>query len=83
MDALEAPLKPRRSLSGDSGFTMVSVTDDDKVTGITVGVVLLLEMVIPEGVEVESEVGRGASGLEGSAPGEVEIEREAKESKEC
>jgi hypothetical protein len=82
MDA-EALLKPRRSLSENSGFTVVSDADDDKVTGITVGVVILLEMVIPEGVVVESEVGRGASGLEGSAPGEVESDREAKESTEC
>lgn len=76
-------LKPTRSLSKDSGFTAVSDTEDDKVTGIAVGVVLLLEMGIPEGAVVGSEVRRGASGLEDSAPGEVESEREAKESTEC
>lgn len=72
-------LKPLRSLSDDSGFT---VDSDTKVTGMATGV-LLPVMLIPEGEMVDWEVGRGASGFEERAPGEVEREREARESREC
>jgi hypothetical protein len=81
---VDPPLKLTGSLSDASGFTVVdSDTEDEEVTGIAVGVVLSPVIETPEGVAVlESEVGRGARGLEESA-GEVESEREARESREC
>ena len=81
---LEALLKPSLSLSEeDSGLRVVSDSDGEEVARAAIGVVLFREMLIPEGPVVDCEDGRGASGLEVRAPGEVESESEARESKEC
>jgi hypothetical protein len=85
VDPLEVLLNPMsRSLSDDSGFTVISDTEDEEVLiGIATGVVLLPAILIPDWEEVDWEVGRGASGLEDRGNGEVESEREARESREC
>ena len=84
VDPLEVLMKPSLSLSeAGSAFRAVSDNEGEEVARAAIGVVLLREMLIPEGTVVDCEDGRGASGLEVRAPGEVESEREARESREC